>query len=358
MKSLVGIKENRRSLSRRCTLEGIASWENLLLAATRARRGKTRRPDVEDWWMRRETELTRLQRELLDRSWIPGPYRHFLIHEPKRREIAAAPFGDRVVHHALCSQLAPVLERRFIARSFSCQLGKGTTAARECCRKLVNQHRFVLKCDIQKFFPNIDHQLLTQKLAPWVACKGARWLMEKVLGSFETGTMFPPVLLPGDDWVECVQRPRGVPIGNLTSQLWGNFFLDSLDHLITEGLAHGAYLRYTDDFLLFGDDKERLWSLRGTIVEHLACLRLKLSEPKSRLLTTSEGVPFCGFCFYPDRRPRVLGATKRRFEQRRDRWIRLRQVRRLSQTVFAWYQFSREGNTHGLRKAYSVPRRP
>ena len=144
----------------------------------------------------------------------------------------------------------------------------------------------------------------------------------------------------------------GLPIGNLTSQLWANFYLDGLDHWITEAQRHGAYLRYTDDFLLFGSDRGRLWHLRAGIAEELARVRLKLAEPKSRLLAIREGVPFCGFHFLPGLRPRVLGATKRRFERRRYGLYGRRRFRRLGMCVFAWYQFSREGNATALRRAY------
>jgi RNA-directed DNA polymerase len=343
---------NQKQLARLCTLEGIASVPNLFLAAHKARRGKGRRPDVEAWWLRRESELAALREELRSGSYQPGPYRFFEIYEPKRRMIAAAPFRDRVVHHALCNLLAPVLERRFIARSFSCQIGKGTTAARECCRQLTNRHRYVLKCDVRKFFPSIDHAILLAELAPWIACQGALGLVERILGSYQTGPAVAPPVFSGDDWIEAAARPRGLPIGNLTSQLWGNFYLDALDHWTTEAQQHGAYLRYTDDFLLFGDDKARLWELRISIAEQLTRVRLRLAEPKSRLLATREGVPFCGFRFLPGRRPRVLGPTKRRFERRRRRLARRREFRRLGVSVFAWYQFSREGNTLGLRRAY------
>ena len=103
---------NHRQLARTCTLEAIASVENLLLAAKNARRGKSRRPDVENWWLRRETEVLRLREELLSGGYQPGGYRFFEIHDPKRRMIAAAPFRDRVVHHALCNRMAPVLSFR------------------------------------------------------------------------------------------------------------------------------------------------------------------------------------------------------------------------------------------------------
>jgi hypothetical protein len=271
--------------------------------------------------------------------------------------IAAAPFRDRVVHHALCHRLAPVLERRFIARSFSCQFGKGTTAARECCRRLTNRHRYVLKCDVRKFFPNIDHQILYGKLAESVRCKNVRALIGAILASFRTGPEVAAPLFPGDDLAAVAARPRGLPIGNLTSQLWGNYYLDALDHWIVETRRHGEALRYTDDFLLFGDDKGRLWELRAGIVARLAEARLKLADPKSRVLATREGVPFCGFRFLPGLRPRILGTTKRRFEARRCAWARRRCVRRLSATVFAWYQFSREGNSVGLRNTYVRRRR-
>jgi hypothetical protein len=326
----------------------------LFLAAAKARRGKRRRPDVEDWWFRREREIGQLREELLSGGYQPGPYHFFEIHEPKRRLIAAAPFRDRVVHHALCNLLAPVLERRFIARSFSCQVGKGTTAARECCRKLVNRHAYVLKSDVSKFFPNIDHKILFEKLAELVHCEGVGELIRRLLASYRTGADVSAPLFAGDDLAAAAERPRGLPIGNLTSQLWGNFYLDALDHWITEIERHGAYLRYTDDFLVFGNEKARLWELREGIVAQLARVRLKLAEPKSRLLATREGVPFCGFRFLPDRRPRILGATKRRFEQRRYKLAEKRTpLCQLSQSIFTWYQFSREGNSEGLRRAYS-----
>ena len=345
---------NARQASRACTLEAVAAWDNLFLAAAKARRGKSRRPDVEDWWLGREHHLRDLRELLLSGAYQPGGYRFFEVFEPKRRLIAAAPFADRVVHHALCNVLAPVLERRFIARSFSCQKGKGTLAARECCRRLTNRHAFVLKCDVRKFFPNIDQGILLDRLAACVPCAGLRELIQKILASFRTGDDLPAPLFANDDLVEAAARPRGLPIGNLTSQLWGNFYLDALDHWVTEDQRHGAYLRYTDDFLLFADDKSRLWDLRSGIVEQLACVRLKLAEPKSRLLATREGVPFCGFHFRPGLRPRILGATKRRFEARRHGLVRRQEpVRQLTLTIFSWYQFSREGNSEGLRRAYA-----
>ncbi len=126
-------------------------------------------------------------------------------------------------------------------------------------------------------------------------------------------------------------------------------------NLITETEAHGAYIRYTDDFLLFGNDKQRLWHLHDIIENELTSIRLKLSIPKSRMMATREGVPFCGFRFIPGQQPRILGASKRRFEKRRHRHYRTgMDISDISLRVFSWYQFSREGNSEGLRQAYET----
>jgi len=151
-------------------------------------------------------------------------------------------------------------------------------------------------------------------------------------------------------------RPRGLPLGNLTSQLWANFFLDPLDHWITETTGHGAYARYTDDFLVFGDDKAALHGLREGIAAHLADSRLEFALNKTRVMATREGVPFCGFVFRPGRRPRVLGVTNRRFETRRRTLAKGREMTRLGVAVRSWYAFSREGNATGLRRTWRIRR--
>lgn len=335
------------------TIQDVASLDNLWLAWRKARRGKRQRPDVEAFGWRVENHLLDLSRELREGTWKPGGYREFEIFEPKRRTIAAAPFRDRVVHHALCNLLAPALERSFLARSFSCQIGKGTTAARECCRQLTNRFSYVLKCDVSKFFPSIDHAILLEKLADRVCCKGVMTLIRQILESYRSDTGVQAACFPGDDLIAVAHRPRGLPIGNLTSQLWGNFYLDAMDHVVTCAMGHGAYLRYTDDFLLFSRDKSCLWQTRERIVDELARVRLRLSEPKSRLLACREGVPFCGFRFFPGLRPKVLGAAKRRFEARTSMLRRRGDLRALSTAVFAWYQYSLEGNSEGLRRAYA-----
>jgi len=344
------------------TLADVASLQNLAVAARKARLGKSRRPDVDEFHRREESHLLTLHEALMNGTWRPGGYRQFIIHEPKRRLISAAPYADRVVHHALCHLLEPLLSRRFIARSFSCQTGKGTSAARECVRKLVNTHRYVLKCDVRKFFESIDHEILLQRLFQAVYCPGVRRVMRGIVASHATQSgPHSPLCgsVSGDarSAQRTVRTTMGLPLGNLTSQLWANFYLDPLDHWITETLRFGAYARYTDDFLIFADDKAALHELRSGIEDHLAEVRLELAAEKTRLMTTGEGLPFCGFLFRPGLRPRVLGATKRRFEQRRARLLHERDFPALTESVVCWYVFSREGNVTGLHRAYSRSRR-
>ena len=321
------------------TMAEVASLENLALAARAARRGKSRRPDVDEYHRREESHILTLREALLNGSWRPGEYREFVVHEPKRRLIRAAPYADRVAHHALCRMLEPLLARRFIASTFSCQKGKGTTAARECVRKLVNRHRYVLKCDIRKFFESIDHEILLARLERVVHCPDARRMMRLIVESHATPDR---------------ERSCGLPLGNLTSQLWANFFLDPLDHWITEAMGYGAYARYTDDFLIFGDNKAALHELLDGIAMHLAESRLEFAANKTRVMATRDGVPFCGFVFSPALRRRVIGVTKRRFEARRHRLRRTgADIVRLGVCVRSWYAFSREGNTTGLRRTWS-----
>jgi len=197
----------------------------------------------------------------------------------------------------------------------------GPIRTRECVRKLVNRHRYVLKCDIRKFFERIDHGILLARLDRAVRCPGVRRMMRLIVESHATPDR---------------ERPCGLPLGNLTSQIWANFFLDPLDHWVTETMRHGAYARYTDDFLLFGDDKAVLGRLRMGIAAHLAESRLAFAAGKTRVMATREGVPFCVFVFFPGLRPRVLGATKRRFEARRRRLARQGRIARRGVAVRSW----------------------
>lgn len=336
-------------------LPEICSLENLYLAARKARKRKTRHEDVERFELHRERFLRELADQLAEGRWKPSAYRQFVIHDPKTRTISAAPYRDRVVHHALCNVIGPILERRFLADSFSCQKGKGTEAGRERCRRYTNRFRFALKCDIQRYFESIDHEILLAKLGRIIRCRGTMDLCRRIVASHWEGGP-PTAYFAGDDLLAAM-RPRGLPIGNLTSQLLANFYLDEMDHCIKEVWRVPGYARYTDDFILWADDRDFLWRCRILLDPLLEVVRLRLHSRKTRLMPCRIGVPFLGFRFHVGVAPRLQGCCKRRFERRMRRAMASRRAGTLSsravvESARGWKAFADYGNVQGLYLQY------
>ena len=332
----------------------ICSWDNLLLAHRRASKGKRGKAAAAAFEHRLEDNLVTLQEGLVTKAYRPGPYFSFLIYEPKRRLISAAPFRDRVVHHALCNVIEPVFERSFIHDSYANRANKGTHRALDRCQQFTRRHRYVLQCDIRQFFPAIDHAILRDTLARKLIDADVLWLVDRILesGIGVLAEEYSMTWFPGDDlWAAC--RPRGLPIGNLTSQFWANCYLNPFDHFVKRELG-ADYLRYVDDFLLFANDKAALWEWREAVVERLARLRLAL-HPGAHPRPVAEGIPFLGFVVYPHRR-----RLKRRkgIQYQRRFWALVRSylagevaLERVTESARGWANHARYGNTVGLRKA-------
>jgi len=212
--------------------EGLIAFENLLRAAEKARRGKRFRPPAARFFFHLERELTRLHDELAAKTYRPGPYRTFTLHEGKARQISAAPFRDRVVHHALTGVLEPIFERSFVFDSDACRKGKGTHAAVDRCQGFARRYRYVLKADVRKFFPSIDHAILKGLVARKVKDPHVLWLVDRII---DHGNPQDPVLMwfPGDDLFTPTERRRRLPLGNQTSRFFANVYLDPLDHFVT-----------------------------------------------------------------------------------------------------------------------------
>ncbi|MCK6691575.1 MAG: RNA-directed DNA polymerase [Thermoanaerobaculia bacterium] len=298
----------------------IANFQNLLVAAQKAQRGKRLQPNVARFNVDLEHNLIQLLAELNDGSYRPGVYRSFHIFDPKPRMISAAPYRDRVVHHALCNVITPMLEKTMIADSYANREGKGTHPAVERFRKYSRLYPFVLKCDIKKFFPSIDHEILKLELRRKIACSRTLSLCDRIIDN--SNPQEPHVAwFPGDDLFTPMYRRRGLPIGNLTSQLWGNFYLDRLDHFIKEKLGRRAYLRYVDDFVVFGHSKAELWEVKRQIADFLQNYRLLLHERKSRVYRTGEGVTFLGYRVFPHF-TLLPSANVRRFRKRTRRKLK------------------------------------
>lgn len=223
-------------------------WDNLLEAYRKASKGKRGRAPAARFEHQLADNLLTLQEELLNQTYTPGAYHHFYIHEPKRRKISAAPFRDRVVHHALCNLIEPIFERRFIFDSYANRKGKGTHKAIDRVQTFARRYRYVLRMDIVKHFPSLDHAVLKKTLFRVVRDEDTRWLIGQILAS-GAGVLddeYEMVYFPGDE-ADAIDRPRGLPIGNLTSQFWSNCYLDPLDHFIKRELRCTGYARYVDD---------------------------------------------------------------------------------------------------------------
>ena len=333
----------------------LTSWPNLFRAWRDARRGKRRQPAVAAFEHRLEDQLAALRVELLDETYRPGPYASFHIHEPKRRLISAAPFRDRVVHHALCNVIEPLFERAFVADSFANRIGRGTHRALDRCQELARTFPFVLQLDVRQFFPSVDHAILRARIARKITEPGVLRLVDAILASGKDvlSESYDMVSFPGDD-LFAVLRPRGLPIGNLTSQFWGNVYLDPIDHFVKRDLRCREYVRYVDDLLLFGDDKGALWTARDRLVERLAGLRLTIhrgAHPRP----VGEGIPFLGFVVFPERRRLKC---RKVVEFRRSLVALLASLAageigpgRAAQSVRSWLEHARHGNTWSLRQS-------
>ncbi len=215
----------------------LCSWDNLLLAYRRAAKGKRGHANVAAFEYRLEDNLLELEAELCSHTYRPGRYTSFHIHEPKRRLISAAPFRDRVVHHALFNVIEPMFERSFVADSYANRVGKGTHRALDKVQYLARHNPYVLQCDVRQFFPSIDHAVLLDILSRKIGDHEVMWLVRQILES-GLGVLrdeYDMVYFPGDD-LFAVNRPRGLPIGNLTSQFWANCYMNPFDHFVQRQL--------------------------------------------------------------------------------------------------------------------------
>ncbi len=333
----------------------VCDWDNLYLAYRKARKGKRGKPPAATFEYDLEANLIQLRQELVTKSYTPGAYHSFYIHEPKRRLISAAPFRDRVVHHALCNIIEPIFERSFIHDSYANRVGKGTHRALDRAQQFARRFRYVLQCDVRQFFPSIDHAILRDILARKITDNDVLWLIDRILesGVGVLSEQYEMQWFPGDDLL-AINRPRGLPIGNLTSQFWANCYLNPLDHFVKRDLRCKGYVRYVDDLLLFADDKPTLWEWRGAIVDWLAGLRLTI-HPGAHPRPVTEGFPFLGFVVFPTHRR--LKRRKVVHYRRRLKGL-LRAYRdgslpadRIAASILGWINHARYGDTWGLRHA-------
>jgi len=303
--------------------EQVTAFENLYLAYRKAIRGKRRRPDVARFIVHAETELWTLHEELRTQTYQPGAYRTFYVYDRKPRLISAAPFRDRVVHHALCNVLEPLFERVFIPDLYSNRPGKGQHQAVKQAQQFAREFPYVLKCDIKKYFPTIDHALLKQELRRKIKCPATLALVDLLI---DRSNPQPRVddYFPGDTLLTPAERRKGLPIGNQTSQFWANVYLNPLDHFVKRTLRVRGYLRYVDDFFLFGESKAQLWAWRDALAEFLETYRLRLKPNGVTLFRVRDGFPCLGYRVFPE----IVLINRRAILRFRRRMPRVRALRR------------------------------
>ena len=284
-------------ISDESSYERIISLENLLAAWKEFKRGKTRKPDVQEFDAALEENLFEIHDALKRKTYHPALYVSFFVSDPKRRSIHKACVRDRVVHQALFRILYPVFNRTFIHDSYSCRLGKGThRGVRQLARYLRivsgnhSRNTYALKCDIRKFFENIDHALLVGLIEKRIHNTDTRELVRKIIDSFAVSK--------GSPYSTCSKV--GLPLGNVTSQLFSNIYLNEFDQWAKHVLKAHHYLRYCDDFIILHSDAGYLCAIVPLIQKTLhEKLKLALHPHKVSITKIRQGVDFLGYVALP-----------------------------------------------------------
>ena len=286
------------------TYDDIISVENLLLAWREFKRGKTQKIDVQEFEMRLMENIVSLHADLKDKTYFHGGYKAFVISDPKWRDIHKASVRDRLLHHAIYRVLYSFFDNTFVADSYSCRNNKGTHKAMKRFEtfgwKVSRNHTktcWVLKCDIKKFFASIDQDALLIILRGYIKDENIIWLLERVVLSFESTT-----------------KGKGLPLGNLTSQLLVNIYMNEFDQFVKHKLKAKYYIRYADDFVFLYQDERYLEGLVPQISEFLSThLKLTLHPDKLFIKTFASGVDFLGWVHFLNHRVLRTVTKKRMF---------------------------------------------
>ena len=295
-------------------------------------RGKRKRKDVAEFYLNFTGNILELHRELKEKTYRHGGYQAFKINDPKPRDIHKARVRDRLVHHAIYRSLYSYFDRKFIFDSFSCRRGKGTHRAINQFRKyggIVSRNHtrtvWILKCDIRKFFASIDHDILKKILTKHISDEDALWLLTQVIDSFcATGKI-----------------GVGLPLGNLTSQLLVNIYMNEFDHFLKRKLKIEYYIRYADDFVILHESKAYLESILPKMSEFLETrLKLSLHPDKVFIKTLASGVDFLGWVHFSKHRV-LRTSTKKRMMKKVKKNPKFK-------TIVSYLGLLSHGNTHEL----------
>lgn len=331
-----GVFKRERESKRAChaTYNSIISVENLLISWQEFLRGKKKRHDVARFSLRFMDNILKLRSDLLNKTYQHGQYYAFKINDPKPRDIHKAKVRDRIVHHAVYRILYPYFDKKFIYESYSCRNDKGTHKAinrfRFMARKVSRNNKrtaWILKGDIRKFFATIDHQILKDILRRHIEDGNIRWLLNEVINSFHAEN----------------STNAGLPLGNVTSQLLINIYMDDFDQFLKRKLKISYYLRYSDDFVILHENKRYIESLIPKISEYLKInLGLFLNLNKVFIKTLSSGVDFLGWVHFPHHRVLRTSTKRRMFEKLKHDYSK--------ESLASYLGLLKHGNTYKLLK--------
>jgi len=323
--------------------------ESILTAWDEFKKGKREKIDVQIFEYHLENNLFGLHHELVNKKYKHGKYTGFYIRDPKMRHVHKAEVRDRVVHHLIFQCLNPIFEQSFIVDSYSCQKEKGTHKAVKrfqiFTHKVEQTHGccFVLKCDIKKFFPTLDHQILLKIVSKRIKDNNVLWLFKIIIDSFSS------------KFSSKSEGIKGAPIGNLTSQLFANIYMNEFDQFVKHKLKVKYYIRYTDDFVIIHYNKNYLINIKTEISNFLEKkLKLSLHPDKVELRKYHQGIDFLGYVTLPKARVlrtktknRIFKKMKLRANQLKEEKIKEKSV---LQSFNSYLGVLSHGNTYELEQ--------
>lgn len=318
-------------------IERIASFDNLMLAYKKAAKSKQNRSYVKKFYLRLEENLFEIQEDLLSGHYNWGKYNVFEITDSKKRIICAPQFRDRVTQHAIYNIIEPIFDKTFICNSFACRKQKGTLKGVLAYEKAIKNKnlKYLLKCDIKKYFNSINHEILFKLIEKKIKDRTLLIILKNLIFTFS-------------------KNNKGIPIGNLCSQLFANIYLNRFDMFIKCELKVRYYLRYVDDFILLDGSKENLQQLKTKIAVFLRDkLNLILHPNKQHILLINNGVNWLGYRVYPENYKRVALRNVVRFRKRLKQLntkyinddITLPEVQ---QMIASWFALSKHAKTFNL----------
>jgi len=320
----------------------IIDIENIRHAFKNAAKHKSKQKAVIRTRANLEERLEALRLSLVNKTFTTSKYTKKIIYEPKQRTIYKLPFdSDRIAHHTLMRVIIPEWDKRFIYDSFACREGKGTIAGSNRTMEFVRRNKYVLKCDISKFYPSVDHDILFEIVKRKIKCPDTLWLMEDIIRSFPGG--------------------KNVPIGNYTSQWFGNLYMNEVDQFVMHTLqakyGHIDFIRYCDDFCFFSNSKKILNNCREETGEFIDT-KLKLSFSKCDIFPVSQGVDYLGYRHFDNYvllRKRTTKTVKKRLANLPGRYekkkITAEQYRSSVASTWGWLKHA---NTHNLQVAIQL----